>query len=122
MSEVRFLGVELSNLIIVDVCFLMLYFDQSIHLSKGVGGAGTVVQLTELFSGGDKLSAVQINLRAAAVTGGGHGGLIDTVICMEKQRSCDDMLRVLFTAAAGCDQILQFSCKELAYLIPKGFF
>jgi len=39
-----------------------------------------VVQLTELFSVGDKLSAVQINLRAVAVTRGVHGGMIDTVI------------------------------------------
>ena len=42
-----------------------------------------MVQLTELFSGGDKLSAVQINLRAVAVTRGGHGGMINTVICVE---------------------------------------
>jgi hypothetical protein len=39
----------------------------------GVGGGRTVVELTELFSGGDQLSAVQINLRAVAVTRGLHG-------------------------------------------------
>ena len=33
-------------------------------------GAGTVVEFTELFSGGDKLSAVRINLQALAVTRG----------------------------------------------------
>ena len=42
-----------------------------------------MVQLSELFSGGDKLSAVQINSRAVVVTRGGHGGMINTVICVD---------------------------------------
>jgi hypothetical protein len=82
-----------------------------------------VVQLSELFSGGDTLSAVQINLRSVAVTRGGHGGLIDTVICVEKQRGCDDMLQVLFC-------LLQLQCvirycsspiRNSLFLSPRAF-